>query len=41
MFHKVVWQHLQAVVGPIITTLPQTNLFENLSVREFRKSVKI
>ena len=41
MFHKVVWQHMQAVVGPIITTLPQTNLFENLSVREFRKSVKI
>ena len=38
VFHKVVvWQHLQAVAGFLITTLVQ----RNLPVKKIRKSVKI
>jgi len=33
-FHKVVWQHMQGVVGSSIITLPQI-LLENLPVKEF------
>ena len=33
-FHKVVWQHMQGVVGSSIITLPQI-LLENLLVKEF------
>ena len=39
MFHKVVWQHTQSVVGPIITTFP-ANLLENVPVKVW-KSVNI
>jgi len=32
MFHKVMWQHMQRVVGPVLTTLLQI-YWENLPVR--------
>ena len=40
LFYKEVWEYMQGVVGPIITTL-LLNLLENIPVKEFWKSVKI
>ena len=40
MFHKVVWQHMQGVVGFLVTSLLQI-LRRNLLVTKFCKSVKI
>ena len=38
MFHKVVWQHMQGVMGFLIATL---GYCKYAPVKEFRKSVKI
>ena len=39
MFHKVVWQHMQGVVGVLLTTLLQ--IYKKIFREKFWKSVKI